>query len=73
MYVSECNVCTLFKLSLESDVGLILPSSPRRVLDRDDSDFTVLYEVLVEIERSDVRGKVVNEDIDEGVAPPVAL
>ena len=73
VYVSECHGCTVLKSLLESEIGLIPPGSSRCVLDRDDSDFAILYEVLVEFESSDVRGKVVNDDIDEGVSPPVAL
>ena len=60
-----------FRLSLEPYVSLVLPCPSSGVLNRDDGDFTILYEVLVEIESGDIRRKVVNEDVDEGVRPPI--
>jgi hypothetical protein len=63
----------IFRLSLESYVSLVLPCPSSGVLNRDDGDFTVLYEVLVEIESCNIRRKVVNEDVDEGVCAPVEV
>ena len=69
----RCHVWTLLTDSLESNVGLILPCSSVGILDRDNGDFTILDKVLVEIEGSDIRGEVVNIDVDEGVGPPVGV
>jgi hypothetical protein len=71
--VSKCLVQAIFRLSLESYVSLILPCPSSDVLNRNDGDFTVLYEVFVEIESCNIPRKVVNEDVDEGVGPPISV
>ena len=69
--VSDYRDCTVFRVSLKSNVSLILPCSSWTVLERDNGNFTMSYEVLVEIESSDIRRKALNEDIYESVGPPI--